>query len=102
KLGGLPDGGIEKLDLIAAEFLDALAADGTIGLREDMDARAVEEFEAALGGRGFEEGGEVALDELEKTCVHFFRLLEGAAKNTDLDTGLEEEIEEGGDGADGG
>ncbi len=102
KLRRLPDGGVEEFDFIAAEFLDALATDAAIGLCEDFDARAIGEFETALGGALFEEDGEVSVGEVAEVAVHFFGLLEAAAEDADLDAGFEEEIEERRDGPDGG
>ena len=50
ELGGGPDGGVEEFGFVAAEFLDAGAADGAVGLGEDFGDGAVGEFEAAAGG----------------------------------------------------
>src|SRR5690606_39686510 len=59
ELGGVPDFGVEELDRVAAEFLAAAAADGGFGLREQFDARAVDELDAAGGDLAVDEVGEV-------------------------------------------
>lgn len=58
ELGGLPDLALEEFDLVAAEFLDACATDGGLGLREEFEFRAVLEDEAFVGERAVDLVGE--------------------------------------------
>lgn len=100
ELGSGPDLAVEEFDFVAADFLDAGATDGAVGLGEDFDGGVIFEFESFAGGLGGEELGEVGEEEGAEVGVHFFTLFEGAGEDADLDAGLEEEIEESGDGGD--
>lgn len=74
ELGGGPDFGVEELDFVAAEFLDAQAADGAFGLGEDGGGGAVFQRDAAIAGGG---AGDAVVGELEDVGVEVFPHLEG-------------------------
>lgn len=100
ELCGVPDIGVEEFDLVAAEFLDAGAADGGLALGEQLDAGPVVEADASLGDFALDHVVEpVAFEEVAEVGVHAFGLLERSGEDADLDAGLEDEVEGGGDGA---
>src|SRR5438105_1948242 len=49
QLRRVPEVAVEQVHLVAAELLDARAADRGLGCGEDLDLRAVDEPDAALG-----------------------------------------------------
>jgi hypothetical protein len=91
--------GVEELDLVATELLDAEAANGALGLSEDGGGRGVAKSETT----GTRRAGELILGDLKKSGIemlpHAETLFERAAKNADLAGGLVKEIEKSGDGA---
>jgi hypothetical protein len=98
ELGGLPDLGVEEFDFVAAEFLDAEASDGALGLGEDGGGGAGKEGESSgvLAAVGDEIGGDV--EEVgEEVFPHSEGLVEGSAEDSDGGWGFVEEVEEGGE-----
>src|SRR5690606_24820664 len=67
---------------------------------EELDLGAVGESEAGLGDAAVDHGGEgLAGEEGAEVGVHACGLVHGAAEDADLDAVLEDEVQEGGDGA---
>jgi hypothetical protein len=97
ELRGLPHQRVEVFDLVAAELVDARAADAALRAGEDLDHAAVAQGqpaprrragEVAAERRAFEEGGEVG--------VHLAGLFERATEHADLHARLEEQVQRGG------
>lgn len=97
---GLVEIVFEEFGFVAAEGLNAGASDGGVRLGEEFDLRAVGEREPGFADAAFDEIGEsVPGEEIAEVRVHALGLVETAAEDSDLDSGLVEEIESGGDGA---
>jgi len=100
ELGGAPEIGVEEIDLVAADFLDARAADGGLAGGEDADARAGGDVDGAGGDATVDDAGDAgAGEQCAKIFVHALALFERAGEDADLHGGLEEEVEERGDRA---